>query len=201
MQLVEQIKQELDIVTALEKYTTADLSKLRGKKGNILCPFHQEKSPSFLVDTINNTWHCFGACGTGGDVISLYAMSHGVSNKDAVKMMGTELGFINSNTKLSKKAKLDFIKNKRKKEIVHIAKQDIEKTYNELCSTSHIVKNFINAASNMEEMDMIASVCDEDIHIIHLIDCLLNYYGKEEYLMAYVEAKGVVERWESILTI
>ena len=36
-----------------------------------LCPLHDDKSPSFSVDPERQSWRCFGACGTGGDVISL----------------------------------------------------------------------------------------------------------------------------------
>ena len=44
--------------------------ELRGKKYWGLCPFHNEKKPSFTVDTDNKTWYCFG-CQEGGDIKSL----------------------------------------------------------------------------------------------------------------------------------
>ena len=44
--------------------------KKRGALWVACCPFHDERTPSFTVDPRRGTWHCFGACGTGGDSIS-----------------------------------------------------------------------------------------------------------------------------------
>ena len=43
-----------------------------GKKKWACCPFHNEKTASFYVDTATNCWRCFGSCRSGGNVISLY---------------------------------------------------------------------------------------------------------------------------------
>ena len=43
--------------------------KRRGHRSWACCPFHQEKTPSFCVDTAKNLWHCYGACQEGGTVI------------------------------------------------------------------------------------------------------------------------------------
>lgn len=47
-------------------------SKERGGKLWACCPFHNENTPSFFVDTGTNTWKCYGGCHSGGNVISLY---------------------------------------------------------------------------------------------------------------------------------
>ncbi|AKN32583.1 zinc finger CHC2-family protein [Clostridium carboxidivorans P7] len=199
MQLVEQIKDNLDILTALQKYTTADLSKLRGKKGNILCPFHHEKTGSFLVDTINNTWHCFGSCATGGDVITLYAFSNGISNKDSIKLLASDLGLKQENKKLSKKVKIDFIKKKTEKEALNFIELDIDRTYNELCSIRNIMKNLIDKTDNIEELEEISNIIDDELYASYLLDCLLNCYSREDYLKSYVEAKEMVKVWQLVL--
>lgn len=199
MQLVEQIKDHLDILTALQKYTTADLSKLRGKKGNILCPFHEEKTASFLVDTINNTWHCFGSCATGGDVITLYAFSNGISNKYAIKLLASHLGLMKDKKKLSKKVKIDFIKKKKEKEALNFIELDIERTYKQLCSIRHVMKNLIDKTDSIEELEEISEVIDDELYVSYLLDCLLNYYSREEYLKSYVEAKEAIKVWQLVL--
>ena len=43
--------------------------KRKGHRSWACCPFHQEKTPSFCVDTAKNLWHCYGSCQEGGTVI------------------------------------------------------------------------------------------------------------------------------------
>jgi DNA primase len=63
---VEAVKQAADIVVLVEEHTR--LRKVGGRYTG-LCPFHQEKTPSFSVSPDRGTYHCFG-CGVGGDAIS-----------------------------------------------------------------------------------------------------------------------------------
>lgn len=51
-----------------------------------LCPFHNEKTPSFYIYTSGNNYHCFG-CGAHGDVISLTQHLYGLNFKEAVQML------------------------------------------------------------------------------------------------------------------
>lgn len=57
----------IDLATAAQRFTDLSPSgdnKLRGK-----CPLHDERSPSFYIYQDSQTWHCFGACARGGDVV------------------------------------------------------------------------------------------------------------------------------------
>lgn len=63
---IRNLKEHLDIVDVISQYM--DLKKA-GRNFSALCPFHSEKKPSFIVYPDKQTWHCFGACSTGGDVI------------------------------------------------------------------------------------------------------------------------------------
>ena len=56
------------------------------------CPFHEERTPSFKVDPRRGTWHCFGACGTGGDALSFVQQFDGVSFPDALEMLAARAG-------------------------------------------------------------------------------------------------------------
>lgn len=82
---------DTDIVRAKE-FPIQDLyiGKLRkqGSKFWGTCPFHVEKSASFVIDTKRNNWHCFGSCGTGGDSIAFYAKMHNLDmRKDFTKII------------------------------------------------------------------------------------------------------------------
>lgn len=57
--------------------------KVNGKKLMGLCPFHDEDTPSFVIYTETNTFHCFG-CGESGDVIAFYMKQNNMSFSDAV---------------------------------------------------------------------------------------------------------------------
>lgn len=80
MQPSEEIKAKLDIVDVIRDYIPLKAAGMnfRGK-----CPFHQEKSPSFMVSPDKQIYHCFG-CGKGGDMFSFVM---GIENVDFVEAM------------------------------------------------------------------------------------------------------------------
>ena len=63
--------------------------KLRGKEFTGLCPFHNEKSPSFTVNDLKGFYHCFG-CAAHGDVISFVMQNEGMNYKEAVNKLAED---------------------------------------------------------------------------------------------------------------
>lgn len=61
------------------------------KRGKALCPFHSERTPSFMVNRNKQTFHCWG-CGEHGDVISFIMKLKGISFKDALIYLGIKSG-------------------------------------------------------------------------------------------------------------
>lgn len=83
---IDSLKSSLDIVDVAERYTK--LVKA-GKNFKALCPFHSEKTPSFMVYPDQQSWHCFGACNTGGDAISLFMKAENTDFKGAIAILGS----------------------------------------------------------------------------------------------------------------
>lgn len=85
---VEEIKQRLDIVEVVGQYVQL---KRAGANHKGVCPFHQEKSPSFMVSQGKQIWHCFG-CNEGGDVLSFVQRMEGLDFFETLKLLGDRVG-------------------------------------------------------------------------------------------------------------
>lgn len=87
-QEVDEIKARLDIVDVITPYVPL---KRAGANFKGVCPFHQEKSPSFMVSQTKQIWHCFG-CHEGGDVLSFVQKIEGLSFFETLVMLGERVG-------------------------------------------------------------------------------------------------------------
>jgi len=85
---LEEIKGKVDLVEFIGKYLPL---KKAGTNYKGLCPFHIEKSPSFMVSPDKQIWHCFG-CGRGGDVFKFVMEKEGVGFAEALQMLAEQAG-------------------------------------------------------------------------------------------------------------
>lgn len=86
---IEEVRQRADIVDIISAQVQL---KQVGRSHKGLCPFHDEKTPSFIVNPDRQTYHCFG-CGEGGNVISFVMKTENLDFPDAVKVLADRIGY------------------------------------------------------------------------------------------------------------
>jgi DNA primase len=89
MTAVDDVKARLDIVDVVGGYVRLQKA---GRYFKSVCPFHQEKTPSFVVYPDRQSWHCFGACASGGDVIAFISKKENLDFAGALRLLAERAG-------------------------------------------------------------------------------------------------------------
>lgn len=87
---IEEVKSRVNIADVVGEYVSLKNASVGSLKG--LCPFHDEKSPSFNVRPMQGFYHCFG-CGEGGDVYKFVQQMDSISFTEAVEKLAARVGF------------------------------------------------------------------------------------------------------------
>lgn len=103
MDQVAQVREKIDIVALISEYIPL---KKAGRNFKANCPFHNEKTPSFVISAERQIWHCFG-CGKGGDCFTFLMLYESLEFPEALRILakkaGIELKFSDIDTGASSK--------------------------------------------------------------------------------------------------
>jgi len=127
MSVITEVKQRLDIVELVSEYVTLQKA---GRNFKGLCPFHSEKHPSFFVFPEQQSWHCFGACGTGGDIFSFIMKKEGIDFGQALRLLAQRGGITLSPLEASSK-----VEDEKKEKLFQINEAATEYYHHLLSST------------------------------------------------------------------
>lgn len=86
--VIQAIKERVDLLDFLKGYLKISPA---GKNYKAACPFHKEKTPSFIISPDRGIWHCFG-CAAGGDVIKFLMLYENLEFYDALKILAEKAG-------------------------------------------------------------------------------------------------------------
>lgn len=122
---ISELKSRLDIVEIISQFVEL---KKAGRTFKACCPFHSEKTPSFVVDPLKNFFHCFG-CGASGDSITFIMEIEKLSYPEAIERLAEMIGFALEYDKKEYKGDnkiLDFMCEFYKKNLNHNTKEYIK---------------------------------------------------------------------------
>jgi len=86
---VARIKEKLNLIDFVKSYITLIPA---GRNFKALCPFHGERTPSFVVSPERQMWYCFGACGEGGDIIKFVMKYENLDFAEALRYLAERAG-------------------------------------------------------------------------------------------------------------
>jgi len=156
-----------------------------------LCPFHNEKTPSFTIYPKTSSFMCFG-CGVGGSVIDFVMQMYGLDALGAAKKLDLDynLGLFEYRASKEEVYRLSEQQAQRQadKGLTAAFERYINRAYSLLCDYLHLLQNWkvIYAPKNADDVihDLFAEACHRLDYIEYLVDCLLSA-GVDEQIQFY----------------
>ncbi len=183
---IEQLKEKIDIIELIG--SVVKLKKM-GRNFKGLCPFHQEKTPSFVVSPERQLWHCFGACGVGGDAIAFYMKWEHLSFPEALSELGQKYGVEINNIPIQDKQA------HYKDRLIGLNKKSAE-FYNYILTKSPIGKNALEYIKNRGIHDKIIETFQIG-YAPSSWDSLSRFLQKKGYTKSELMDAGLVNKADS----
>ncbi|MFC1622044.1 DNA primase [Patescibacteria group bacterium] len=183
MDTVSKIKQKLDIVDIVGGYVSL---KKAGKNYKGTCPFHSEKTPSFMVSPELQIYKCFG-CGESGDMLSFVQKIEGVEFMDAMKQLADRAGVEIKNIKVDP--------NRKKKTTLFEINKKTAEFYNYLLTKHKIGKPGLDYLKKERKLkkktidDFLLGVAPDSWDTLNKY-LVKKGFSNEELLLAGVATKG-----------
>ncbi|MBI4050747.1 MAG: DNA primase [Candidatus Doudnabacteria bacterium] len=127
----EEIKTRINIADLIGEYVQL---KRAGVNFRAVCPFHQEKTPSFYVSPSKQIWHCFG-CGLGGDIFEFVKQTEGVEFPEALQILAARAGVV------LQKPTVSYQKEADQKKILLETNEWAAKYYEKVLADSSVAQN------------------------------------------------------------
>ena len=174
--LLEEIKSKIDIVDFVSDYVQL---KKSGQNYKGLCPFHSEKTPSFMVSQAKQIFHCFG-CGIGGDVISFLMKHDNLSFNEATRYIAKKAGIEITEPRFDKGT------SERREKILHIQSEAMKFFIRNLKSSESAQTYLKNRGVNETSID--------SFHIGYATnewDALFKYLKNRGYTDSLIKDAGL----------
>jgi len=198
--LIQAIKEALSIEQAVNRYLPGLTLRRRGRKLWGCCPFHSEKTPSFVIMPDSGQFKCFG-CGMYGDSIDLVASALGLSLADAVKLLAEELGIASPEdfkTRREVQKRIDKARqNKLRADDFATKVREDSRFLRELYGIiKKDLKKKANYAADFDKPDVIGA-----IQTLGKVEILIDYLLSDDVAIQYRGLCGVEEIRECIKQI
>lgn len=190
---IHEIKANLNIQDMFEQCFPGSRLKKRGNRLWVCCPFHQERTPSFLLDIIKNRYYCFG-CHEHGDQITLYAKAHNISIKQAINLLAADLGLKKDMSPSARKAAQKAYQDRLKKQqIEKQLKALVEAEYKRLADIekwTYLITKYIYCEEDLNRPAVIWALNIQPL-LAHYIDILLQGTPTEK-----LKIVSITRRWD-----
>ncbi len=202
---IAELRDKIDIVDVVSRYVKL---KKTGRNFVGLCPFHEEKTPSFVVSPEKQIFHCFG-CGASGDVIKFLMKIEDIDFKTAVKELAKEAGMpapyfsqqprIKEKTEEKAKFKevmkiaLEFFKSKLNKEVVEYLKsRGVNEDSIEKFSLGYAPKNGDELIIHMHKKGISHDLLEETGLVRKMEDGSLHTYFRNRVMIPIFNLRGEI---------
>ena len=181
--LTEEIKARIDIVELITEHV--DL-KRAGQNFKGLCPFHTEKTPSFMVSPSKQIFHCFG-CNKGGDIFAFIMNYENMTFQEALSFLSNKAGL-----KIEDFRQGQEINKSLKENLYAVQKEDLTFFKNNLNTSKQALSYLNERGLKPEIIEMFSLGFSKNEK-----DALLRHLGKQGFSAEHIKASGLVYYGES----